>query len=80
MKRSHQQLPSLKKFRTTFYFRLRDVLLKRAENLTDSWLAWTNATIPAKESINSSALVGVVCAPTGFIFAVVTMLLGPMNA
>lgn len=66
-----------KGFRTTFYFRLQDLLPEIAENLNDPWLEWANATTPANKSINKIALVRMVCALTGFIFVVVIILLGP---
>ena len=43
-----------KEFRTTFYFKLGDLLPKCIKNLTDPWPEQANVTIPANESINSA--------------------------
>lgn len=61
------------------YFRFRDSLLMCTENLTDPWLEPVNEAVPVNKSINSTSLMVMVCVPTGFVFVMVIILLGPMN-
>lgn len=51
-----------------------------AENPSDPWLEWVQAAAPVNESVSSTTLMGLVCVPAGFVFAVgVTVPLGPLN-